>query len=326
MDIVEVDPNNDDELRAFWAVEQAAMRAAFPHQVLRTFDALAMVREPNPYYRKLLLAARDGSDTVGIADIGLSIGNNEHLADLEIHVLPARQREGIGRRLYDAASARLLAEGRTMVVGEANVADGIADEDGAAYAFATAMGAQPVHQETHLVLDLPASPPPTHPAEGWEVVTWLNHCPQEYAAAYCEMRTQMENDVPRGELDYEPFVFDEERLRVGEGRIAKLYHQVVAAARRTSDGTFGGYSIVFLPFGEPHAQQDDTLVMPDHRGQRLGMQLKLATLAIVQGDHPERTTLHTWTAPDNLAMQRTNRDFGYRPVDRMHEMQATLSG
>jgi GNAT superfamily N-acetyltransferase len=324
IEIAELDPMDDRGLRAYYEVERSAMGSAFPHQVLRTYDALAMVREPQPYYRKVLLVARDGAGTIGTAEIGLSIGDNEHLADLEVHVAPDRQREGIGRRLFQEAAARCRTEGRGVAVGEANVADGTPDAEGPSYAFAVAMGATSVHQEVHLVLDLPVTPPAAGPPDGWEVLTWLNHCPDEYAAAYCAMRTQMENDVPRGDLDYEPFVFDEERLRVGEARIAKLYHQVVAVARRVADGAFGGYSIVFLPFGETHVLQDDTLVMPEHRGRRLGTRLKVATLEVVQRDHLERTALHTWTAPDNHAMQRTNRDLGYRPVDRMHEMQCVF--
>ena len=36
--------------------------------------------------------------------------------------------------------------------------------------------------------------------------------------------------------------------------------------------------------------------------------------------------MHTWTDVDNAPMQRTNRDFGYRPVERMHEMQRKVAG
>lgn len=325
-EICELDVHDDRALRDFHDVEVAAMRAAFPHQVLRTYDALAMVREPHPYVRKILLVARDGGATVGVADIGLSLSDNRHLAQVEVSVRPDRRREGIGRTLFDAAVARCREAGCTTVVGEANVATGTTDDAGPAYAFAVAMGARSVHEEVHLVLDLPASPPVPPAEPGWEIVTWRNHCPPEYTEAYCAMRTQMENDVPRGELAYEPVVFDEERLRVQERRVARLYHQIVAVARREADGAFGGYSVVFLPFGETHAQQDDTLVMPEYRGRRLGARLKLATLAVIQSDHPERTSLHTWTAPDNHAMQRTNLDLGFRPVDRMHEMQATIAG
>ena len=43
--------------------------------------------------------------------------------------------------------------------------------------------------------------------------------------------------------------------------------------------------------------------------------------AVIQREHPDRVAIHTDTAVDNHAMQATNRDFGYRPVERMYEMQ-----
>ncbi len=119
----------------------------------------------------------------------------------------------------------------------------------------------------------------------------------------------------------EPVVVDEERLRVGEERIARSYYGITAAARRRADGEFAGYSQLYLPHGADYVIQDDTLVMPEHRGHRLGTLLKLATLGIVQREHHDLVAIHTDTAVDNYAMQVTNRDFGYRPVERLHEMQ-----
>jgi GNAT superfamily N-acetyltransferase len=113
-----------------------------------------------------------------------------------------------------------------------------------------------------------------------------------------------------------------ERIRMGEERLAKSYDICVAAAR-LADGGLGAYSLVYLPRGSDQALQDDTLVMPEHRGHRLGLALKLETYAVIAAEHPERTTLHTWTAPDNYAMHATNTSFGYRPVERMHEVQVT---
>ena len=75
--------------------------------------------------------------------------------------------------------------------------------------------------------------------------------------------------------------------------------QLVAAARRRSDGAFGGYSIVILDPTTDQAQQDDTLVMPEHRGHRLGLRLKLANLEIMESEYPGRTAIHTWSATDN---------------------------
>jgi GNAT superfamily N-acetyltransferase len=324
VEITELDVHDDVALREYWEVEQAAMRGHRSRPLLRSYHVLTMLRDPNPYFRHVLLAARADGRIVGTADLGCSVGDNLHLADLEISVHPARQRLGIGRALYDAASRRLLADGRTTVVGEAHVPVGTQPEAAAAYAFASALCLSSVHVEDHLLLDLPATPPDIPMADSWEVITWGRRCPDELRSAYCRMRTQMENDVPRGEVDYEPHVFDEERLRVGEERIARGYDQVVAAARRTADGAFGGYSVVLVPHGEPEALQDDTLVMPEHRGHRLGLAMKRATLAVLSREHPELSAIHTWTSVDNAAMQRTNLGFGYRAVERMHEMQGTI--
>src|SRR3546814_18633173 len=76
-----------------------------------------------------------------------------------------------------------------------------------------------------------------------------------------------------------------------------------------------------LPRGGGLAMQDDTLVMPEHRGRRLGTRLKLATLQVLTRNHPERRALHTWTEPENHAMYRTNTDFGYVARERMYEVQ-----
>lgn len=99
----------------------------------------------------------------------------------------------------------------------------------------------------------------------------------------------MNADVPTGEVDAAPTVLDEGRLAATETRMARSYVAVVSAARRLSDREMGGYSLVYL--------------------------------AVVEAEHPERTTLHTWTDPTNAAMYRTNANFGFAPVEIMHEMQ-----
>ncbi|WP_426245419.1 GNAT family N-acetyltransferase [Nocardioides sp. LHG3406-4] len=328
--IVEVDPSDETALRAFWETEQAAIRADRPHALLRTWEALSnSVREPGPYYRRTLFAAREGEVTAGVAELGGSVEDNTHLADLEISVLPDRRREGIGRALYDEALRRCHAAGRTSVCGELHVPAGVEPATAGPYAFARAMGLEEVHVEDHLVLPLPVDDGHVAilrtgaeaKASDYEIITWGDTCPDEYVDAFCEMRTRMDSDVPIGEVDYEPVVFTQERLRTSETRLAQSYGSVVSAARRRRDGVFAGYSQVYVPRGEPDVLQDDTLVMPEHRGRRLGTLLKLATLGVLAEEYPASTSIHTWTDPDNHAMQRTNRDFGFRIVERMHEMQ-----
>jgi GNAT superfamily N-acetyltransferase len=318
MEIREVDVHDDATTRAFHDVEQAAARHDRPHALLRTYDALlSSWRNPSDYHRPRPLVAVVDGEVVGIADLGFSLQDNTHLADLEISVLPTYRRRGIGRALHEEATRLRVAEGRTSACGEAYAVPG-AESPGVA--FATAMGYRSVHVEDHLLLHLPATPPEVDPA-GYEIVTWRGRCPDEHVEAYCAMRTRMNHDVPVGGLDIEPVEMTVERLRTGEERTGRSYDSVVAAARRTDDGVFGGYSLTYLPHGTDHAIQDDTLVMPEHRGRHLGAALKAATLAIVQAEHPGRVAIHTWTDPDNHAMYRTNTRFGYRPVERLHEMQ-----
>ncbi|WP_165807164.1 GNAT family N-acetyltransferase [Nocardioides currus] len=324
MEISEIDVHDEAQLTAWFDVEDTSIAHDRPHAVSRTFEALAVqVRIPSDYGRTTLLTATDGDEVVGIAELGISLQDNLHLAELEITVRPEHRRRGIGRALYAEATTRRRAAGRTGAIGEVSIV-----EDQGPLAFAREMGAESVHEEDHLMLDLPL--PQDHvgalvdrasaSAGGYEVVTWQDRCPDDLIEAYAAMRTQMNADVPTGELDLEAVVMTPERIRAGEERLSRSYDVVVAAARRP-DGVMGGYSLLYLAHGTDQVIQDDTLVMPGHRGHRLGLALKLATYDVVRSVHPARTTMHTWTDPENTAMQATNRAFGYRAVERMHEVQ-----
>jgi GNAT superfamily N-acetyltransferase len=325
-----VDPDDDATLQAWHRVERASILPSRPHAVLASAaQRVALVRRPTAYHAKTLLVARDAGEVVGIAELGLSFQDNHHLAEVQVCVLPARRRRGLGRALYDEAAGLARDAGRTTVIGEACTTD----TDTSATDFASALGLASVHVEDHLVLRLPLTSSGreamreagARPAPDLEIVTWSDRCPDGLLAGYTRLRTQMENDVPLGQVALDPVVFDEARVRAGEERLAESHTSVVAAVRRLADDELVGYSRVLLEHGSTLALQDDTLVMPTARGHRLGLALKLATLAIVERDHPERTALHTWTAPDNHAMHRTNLAFGYRPVEVLHEMQRNLT-
>ncbi len=179
------------------------------------------------------------------------------------------------------------------------------------------------HREDHLLLELPLDPAARAAVDpAYDVVTWRGRCPDEHRGAYLAMRNQMNADVPTGELDLEPTVLDDARLAASEERLTRSYDVRVAAARRRVDGAFGGYSLLFVPHGADIAWQDDTLVMPEHRGHRLGAALK----AVNYAELPEGIGLvHTWTAPSNTAMHRTNTALGFRVVEHMHEMEADVA-
>lgn len=324
MEILPLDVHDDAALQEWWEVEQAAQRHDRDRPTLRSFEALVgSWRTPSPYSHREPLVAVSGGRAVGIVDYGYSPGDNETLADVEVSVLPEQRRRGIGRALHDEATRRRRAVGRTSAMGEVHTP--VAGPPSPGLAFALALGFESAHTEHHLVVDLPVGADRIGEVAGsrrddYEILTWNGRCPDHLADAYVEMRNRMNADVPIGDLDYAPPTFDLDRLRSGEERLSRSYDILVAAARR-SDSVMGGYSLTYLPHDSTDALQDDTLVMPDHRGHHLGLALKAAVLEIVQRDHPERTRYHTYTDPQNTAMYRTNERFGYRPAEVMHEVQ-----
>lgn len=329
MEIIEVDVQDESARRAFFEIEEEVAHHEFSHPWRRTYESFeASVTGPQGvYHRTLHLAAISDGRWLGTAELGRSLQDNEHLADVEVTVRPGARRAGVGTALLQRVESICRADGRTTLCAELEVPSGTELVTSPGFRFGQRFGFTSVHQEDHLVLDLPVSPEQADRLSArvressYDIVLWGDRCPEEYVESYCAMRTQMSNDVPIGEIDWEPVVFDEERLRSNEERVVRGWIRIVAAARQRADGVMGGYSMLLLPRGGDLVMQDDTLVMPEHRGHRLGTALKLATLAAVQAGHPERTAIHTWTEPDNHAMQRTNADFGFRARSRMHELQ-----
>ena len=102
---------------------------------------------------------------------------------------------------------------------------------------------------------------------------------------------------------------------------AEGFTPTTPVARQRGAG-FAGDSLMFVDVHNPTAvSQDDTFVRSAHRGHRLGVALKLANLAIVARDYPDRQVVHTWTAEVNGPMQGINEMFGFRKVEKMHEYQ-----
>ncbi len=319
-----VDVWDEAVVREFSEVERSAQSADRVRPMLRDYGALReSAQDAGPYRSRTLLVVRDGLRIVGTADLGRSLQSNLHLADIEIDVLPRWRRRGIGTALYKEAVRLAGADRRTTLLGHVHI-----PEDGGcspAFAFASALGFKEVHREHHLVLDLPLSRTKLtelpESAPGYDIVTWNRRVPDGLVEAYAVMLTQMAHDVPIGDIDRAPETYDVDRVRLEEELDDGSWFPIVAAARRSADGVLGGYSIVYLPANETHVVQDDTLVMPEHRGHRLGLALKAATLRRVQREHPERRLIHTWNDIDNEAMLRTNLACGFRRIEIHLEMQ-----
>jgi GNAT superfamily N-acetyltransferase len=330
--VQEVDPHDADALSAWYAALREGAMADRTAPLLETFEAMARsFRNPGSELRRLPIAALDGQETVGAMLFELPLKENLTTAFVEIDVPPRHRRRGVGTALWERATRRAATEGRTIFQSEINVPEGHSFESWSGAQFAHRLGFASRHVEDRLVLALPVATGALDALEacvakpdGYELISWAGPCPDEHLQVYADMQTAMSRDVPTGGLTREGIVWDVERARTNETRRAQSYLTLVSMARTTA-GEPAGYTLIFVPRNDPdHASQDDTFVASAHRGHNLGSLLKVANLRQLERHRDGRRWLHTWTADTNRAMQTVNARFGFRPVEKTHEVEKSL--
>jgi GNAT superfamily N-acetyltransferase len=156
------------------------------------------------------------SDPVGELELRLPRLDNLDNADVEIRVLPAYRRRGVGRALHAYAVARVRELGRKRIFGETVARH----PDGAA--FATAVGASAGLAETRSRLDLDTIDQARldgllaqawRHAGGYRLVQWTGLPPDDVIddVAYLDGRFNL--DAPMGDLEVEPEQVDADRIR-----------------------------------------------------------------------------------------------------------------
>lgn len=295
--------------------------------------AKALDRE-GPQENRCLVARRQ-REVVGIASMNLFRRENRDLAQLEVRVLPAHRRRGVGTAIVAAAAADARKAGRTVLTGqdEVPVRDGFVDAGGP---FARRLGFAPVQHNVRRRLDVPLNPAqadalrsdPKATPTGYSVLTFADRWPDEYLADRCLLGQRMSTDVPMGEQQLEEEVWDAERVRSVEAMLAAQNRaKVTTAARHEATGRLVAFTEVVVPLGAPEsAWQHDTLVLREHRGHGLGFAMKLANLWAVTERHPAARAVNTWNAADNEHMIAVNEAMGFRVVSHSTYWRKPLVG
>jgi GNAT superfamily N-acetyltransferase len=268
--------------------------------------------------------ARLGDVLAGVGALTLPLADNRHLGYVDVSVAPEHRRTGVGSALLERIERAAREAGRRVLVGE--VTAPIAAESWPGAEFATAHGYAVVLHEAHEVLELPlAADPPAEARDGYRVLSWRDRCPDEWAAAYCDLLRSFTDEAPTGDLATEPADWSVDRLRAEEEqRIAKGRRTYSSVAVSPDDELVGYTELVLVP-DDHDAHQAETLVHPAHRGHRLGMALKMANLDALRADAPDRRRVHTYVSPDNDAMNAVNHALGFLPVEYTDEWQRELS-
>lgn len=303
----------------------------------------ATMLDPYRRVRRLVAvsdAGRRPESVVGRAMVALPQEGNTHLALLYVGVHPAVRGRGVGTALWDAALAIARAEGRRVLLAdaaygaepppgpaamEAPTGSGRVPRDHASTRFVLARGLRLEQVARHSVLDLPV--PGEHLArlhrtaaaavgDGYRVHVWRDVVPDRWLDDVAVLETRMSTDAPSGDLDVEEEPWDADRVRAAAAQIHERGQRfLMAAAEHVASGRLAAFSMVTHPLdGDGPVFQEDTLVLREHRGRRLGMLVKTSVLRALPDVAPGARRVHTWNAEENAHMLAINVALGFRPA------------
>jgi hypothetical protein len=131
--------------------------------------------------------------------------------------------------------------------------------------------------------------------------------------------------IPQGELDLEDTDFTVERVRALEERRVAIGLATFESAAVTSDGAVVGLTGVRASLHDPRvAHVGVTMVLPGHRGHRLGLAVKLASHRALRAGVPDCELVETSNADVNAHMNAINESLGYRVLEQLLEYHKRL--
>ncbi|MDE9364160.1 GNAT family N-acetyltransferase [Luteipulveratus sp. YIM 133132] len=326
-----IDPSDEAALRQHWEVGQEAERSR-PYEMYWSWDAcLAGARHPRTESTSTFISAHDDQGgMVGAGQVLLPMADNLSASYGEVFVLPSHRRRGVGRTVLDALEAYARHHDRRTMAIEAYVPT---SGPPTALDFARATGYESALEEEVKTLELRAHQADwdalaAHAAAGhrdYHIETFLDRVPDEALPGYSRLRTAFSADVPVGDLEMQAQTWTPQRVREREERHARICRSVVTTVARDATGALVGLSEIGVDTATPwRAEQSGTLVLPEHRGHRLGLALKIANQRALLEAHPTCTTVFTDNAGDNAAMNAINEQVGFRTVERLVVVQKHL--
>lgn len=330
MHIARLDPRADD-VRPFYDLHTTARRAddpGGPPTSYTDFRAYLIWGWSANAPLTWLGWSDDGTRLLGGYTLVLPSYDNSHLGMVDPVVHPALRRRGYGRTLFEHVSAQVRRAGRGLIAGDAR-------EGSAGTAFGEGLGAERASVEVRSVQDLTAvGEDPIDEllttaraaAPGYSVLSWLGETPERHLGDVARLLCAM-SDAPADQLEWEGEVWDAGRVRKeGKAFTDSRVRAYTVVARHDASGRLVGHTRIFV--SEEHhgwAHQGDTVVLPEHRGHRLGLLTKASMLRWLREAEPEIRKVVTGNAESNASMLRVNRALGYRPLDRSIAYQLRLA-
>ncbi|MFM9429271.1 GNAT superfamily N-acetyltransferase [Arthrobacter sp. MP_2.3] len=292
----------------------------------------------DPYERQVILVARVDGDIVGTVDIALPLADNLDLAEFALDILPEFQGRGVGRRLLEAAEHFARGEGRHTILIDTNHSRASLGDSGVGQLIpGTGLGFVPMnsrevefarrsgytlqHIEQFSACTLPLDSKLVEELETeaqeanagrYRLHHWTDQCPDQWLEAVVKLENSAGEDGVPGADDTD-MVFDGGILREAEDvAIAQGRRTVVTAVEEIATGELVGLTTISVLALRPDVVfQDDTVVLRKHRGNKLGLLIKVANMERLAEQFPGARVLYTWNAPENRYLLKVNQQLGF---------------
>jgi mycothiol synthase len=327
------------EIRTFNPHEASEHDYVDYHAMLSTAKALDMPEDPPLTYEAAIgrlrtppltdgacsyWAARLDGHIVGMSRVALPQGENSGLVLLDVTVHPERRRQGIGLELLRVSMPAILSAGRGIVIGTPM------KSDAAGVQSAVRLGFQETHRTVMQMLVVTDVRP-----ERWDVAVplgyhlerWIGMTPAHLLDSYAAARPAIA-DAPTGQTSYrDESGWTAELVRETERELAErgVEERVVVAVEDDTGKVAGLTGMLRYPHRLEFGYQNDTSVLPAHRGHGLGLAMKAAMMRWTTADWPELERGITATAADNTYMIDVNLALGYRTAREMVWVEITAA-
>lgn len=260
--------------------------------------------------------ARDGDETLGMVHVATWIDHQDSGL-----ITPAVRREhrgrGVGTALFLGGMEALESEGRSKLI--VDIPDGSEGES-----VAGRMGLRKALREQ--INQLLVSDIDWHLMETWidsareraqeyGLVFWQPPFPEDQLDEWCRICDVM-NTAPIDDFDLEETVMTPEKWRSIEANLAARGYLIRSGiAVHEPTGRFAGLTTLMAQRHRPQvAQQDDTVVDPEHRGRGLGRLLKASMAERFLAEFPDVTRINTGNAGSNAPMLKINEQMGFETI------------
>ncbi|GAA1487813.1 GNAT family N-acetyltransferase [Brachybacterium sacelli] len=324
-----LDVTSDLDIAQYSALDAALDEAAFGGSEVQTAAQCRASLTDSPYWRTQRWVAvtepmEGGEMIVGRAGVFVPLQENLETIAVGASVHPAHRGRGIATALVEEALIPAIREsGRGLVeaIGEIS-ADGDPDDPAEPVnRLATRLGVTRKNVAVCRTLALPLEEALLDDLQAeaeeklgeYAIELWDDEVPEEHLAAYGLLMRQLELDEPDGDVEHEAPDYTPERIRTSERRRREAGTRALIAVAIAPDGSFVGNTEVHVRRtpGTTVGWQENTLVMPEHRGHRLGLALKVATHRLLREQAPGLRALVTWNSHVNPWMIAINEKLGY---------------